>query len=115
MNRRFHLWVRIGFKKRSIGSYEAKSSGDSPPQKPSRQTFLSQHAATECHAAVPGARNLYLSANAQRHMLAFARAYPQVDVVVVTQDARPSFRREFSGRSVRFLPLEELVNALMNP
>ncbi len=68
-----------------------------------------------CHAAVPGARNLYVSANAQRHILAFARAYPQVEMTVVTQDARPSFRRECSGRSVRFLPLEELVNALMKP
>jgi predicted AAA+ superfamily ATPase len=45
-------------------------------------------------------------------VLAFARAYPQVEILVVTQDAKPSFRREFSGRSVRFLALEELVGAL---
>jgi hypothetical protein len=45
-------------------------------------------------------------------VLSFARACPKVKILVVTQDARPSFIRETGGRSVRFLALEELVITL---
>jgi len=43
------------------------------------------------------------------NLAAFARAYPEHALLVVTTDARPAFTREYAGRPVRFLTLEPLV------
>jgi hypothetical protein len=42
-------------------------------------------------------------------LLAFARAYPKAEVLVVAPDARPAFTREISGVRVRVLTLDALV------
>ncbi|MCX5740571.1 MAG: AAA family ATPase [Proteobacteria bacterium] len=42
-------------------------------------------------------------------LLAFARAYPKAEILVVAPDARPAFTREISGVRVRALTLEALV------
>ena len=42
-------------------------------------------------------------------LLAFARAYPKAEMLVVAPDARPAFTRQISGVRVRALTLEALV------
>ncbi len=43
------------------------------------------------------------------NILVFARAYPKAELFIATTDARPGFTREFDGRQVRFLTLDQLV------
>ena len=43
---------------------------------------------------------------------AFARNYPQARLLVVATDARPAFRREYAGRSVEFVTLNEAASLL---
>lgn len=45
-------------------------------------------------------------------MLAFARAYPKAELLVVAPDARPSYAREYAGVSVTFVTLERLVERI---
>src|SRR5208283_509437 len=40
---------------------------------------------------------------------AFARNYPKARLLVVATDARPAFRREYGGRPVEFVSLNEAV------
>ena len=46
------------------------------------------------------------------NLAVFARAYPRHELLVVTTDALPPFKRQCEGRPVRFLTLDRLVERL---
>ena len=43
------------------------------------------------------------------NVLVFARAYPKVEIFVVTTDAEPAFTRDYHGSQVRFTTLRALL------
>lgn len=46
-------------------------------------------------------------------VLAFARAYPKAEILVVAPDARPAFTREISGVRLRVVALEALIDRVV--